>query len=279
MSALRRFEGRRALVTGASRGIGAATAERLAAEGAHVAITARTAERHAHLPGSLAETAERIRRLGRTPAIVVADLTDEDDRHRIVGDATDQLGGPIDVLVNNAAAAMYAPVLDLAAKRRRILFEANVLAPIDLAAQVVPGMTAAGHGWIVNLTSGAARHVDGPPFQMGPQGTTIATYGASKAALDRLTNALGAELDGTGIRVNAVQPRAAVISEGAEALVGGSVRPDQIESMEQVVEAVTALCDCRPEVTGQSFVSLDLLDAWALEVHALDGSHLGTDPG
>lgn len=257
-----RFAGRRALVTGASRGIGAAVAERLAAEGADVAITARTADHHPHLRGSLAETAERIGRHGRVAAVVIADLADEHDRRRIVPDAVGQLGGAVDILVNNAAAAMYAPVLDFPAKRRRILFEVNVLAPIDLATDVVPAMRAAGRGWIVNLTSGAASHASGPPFELGPQGTTIATYGASKAALSRLTNALGAELDGTGIRVNAVQPRAAVMSEGAEALVGTTLRPDQVESMAQMVDAVVALCDCAPEVTGQTFVSLDLLEAW-----------------
>jgi citronellol/citronellal dehydrogenase len=266
-----RFAGRRALVTGASRGIGAATAERLAAEGAHVAITARTAERHDHLSGSLAETAERIGRHGSKVATVVADLTDEADRHRIVAEAVDQLAGAIDILVNNAAAAMYAPVLGFPLKRRRILFEANVFAPIDLAAAVTPAMVQAGRGWIVNLTSGAARLADGPPFELGPQGTTIATYGASKAALNRLSNALAAELEGSGVRVNAVEPRAAVMSEGAAALVGDSIRADQIESMEEMVEAIVALCDCPADVTGRSFVSLDLLDAWNLEVRGLDG--------
>jgi citronellol/citronellal dehydrogenase len=266
-----RFAGRRALVTGASRGIGAATAERLAAEGADVAITARTAEQHGHLAGSLAETAARIGRYGTRVATVVADLTDDEDRQRIVPEAAWGLGGPIDILVNNAAAAMYAPVLDFPLKRRRILFEANVFAPIDLAAAVAPSMIESGAGWIVNLSSGAARSAKGPPFALGPQGTTIATYGASKAALSRLTNALGAELDGTGVRVNSVEPRAAVMSEGAAALVGGSVRTDQIETMEQMVEAVVALCDCAADVTGQAFVSLDLLAAWGIEVRGLDG--------
>jgi citronellol/citronellal dehydrogenase len=271
-----RFAGRRALVTGASRGIGAATAERLAAEGADVAITARTASEHQHLAGSLAETAARVSAHGRTAASVVADLTDPEDRRRIVPEAVEELGGPVDILVNNAAAAMYAPVLDFPLKRRRILFEANVFGPIDLAADVVAAMVEAGRGWIVNLTSGAARHSAGPPFDLGVQGTTIATYGASKAALLRLSNALGAELDGTGVRVNAVEPRAAVMSEGAEALVGTTVSPDLIESMEQMVEAVVALCDCPPEVTGQSFVSLDLLDDWQIDVRGLDGRPLPT---
>ncbi len=269
-----RFAGRRALVTGASRGIGAATAARLAAEGADVAITARTVDHHPHLPGSLAETADRLRRHGGRVVTVVADLVDEQDRARIVPEAVEGLGGPIDVLVNDAAAAMYAPVLDFPPRRRRILFEVNVFAPIDLAAAVVPAMVDAGEGWIVNLSSGAARPSTGPPFELGPQGSTIVTYGASKAALNRVTNGMAAELDGTGIRVNGVEPRAAVMTEGAAALVGDTVRADQIESLEQMVEAVVALCDCPAEVTGRSVVSLDLIDEWGLEVRGLDAGPL-----
>src|SRR4051794_1417381 len=118
----RRFAGRRALVTGASRGIGAAVAERLAAEGANVAITARTRTAHDHLAGSLQDTAARIGGYGTSIAMVVADLTDERDRLRIVPEAASALGGPIDILVNNAAAAIYQAVGEFALKRRRILF-------------------------------------------------------------------------------------------------------------------------------------------------------------
>jgi citronellol/citronellal dehydrogenase len=267
-----RFAGRRAVVTGASRGIGAGIAERLAAEGADVVITARTLDRHDHLAGSLRETAERLQGYGRTVAIVVADLTDPDDRARLVPEAADALGGPVEILVNNAAAAIYQPLVEFPLKRRRIVFEANVHAPLDLAQAVVPAMREAGEGWIVNVSSATARHWGGPPFELGSQGTTIALYGASKAALNRITNGLGAELDGTGIRVNTVEPRAAVLTEGADALVGETLRPDQIESLEEMVEAVVALCDCPAEVTGRVTVSLDLLADWALTVHELDGT-------
>jgi NAD(P)-dependent dehydrogenase (short-subunit alcohol dehydrogenase family) len=267
-----RFAGRRALVTGASRGIGAAIAERLAAEGADVAITARTKERHGHLAGSLDETAARLARYGTRVTPIVADLTDEDDRARIVPEAAAALAGPIEILVNNAAAAIYMPVLEFTTKRRRILFEANVHAPLDLAQAATPAMVEVGEGWIVNLSSATARHWHGPPYTLGAQGTTLTMYGASKAALNRMTNGLAAELYGTGVRVNTVEPRAAVLSEGADALVGGTLRPDQIESMEQMVEAVVALCDCAPDFTGRVCVSLDLIDEFGLTVHGLDGS-------
>jgi len=267
-----RFQGRRALVTGASRGIGAGIAERLAAEGADVVITARTVEKHDHLAGSLLETQARLQGYGTNVGIVAADLTDEVDRQRIVPEAVEALGGPIEILVNNAAAAIYMPMADFPLKRRRIIYEANVHAPLDLAQAVIPAMRDAKQGWIVNLSSGSAKHWDGPPFQLGSQGTTLTVYGSSKAALNRITNGLGAELYGTGIRVNTVEPRAAVLSEGANELVGGTLRPDQIESMEEMVEGVIALCDCAEDVTGRVTVSLDLIADWGLTVHGLDGS-------
>ena len=272
-----RLAGKRALVTGASRGIGAAVAERLGAEGASVAIVARTLEAHDRLPGSLAETRTRIESHGTRAAVVVADLTDADQRAGVVPRAAEALGGPIDILVNNAAAAIYSEVATMPLKRRRLMFEANVHAPLDLAQAVIPSMVDAGAGWIVNLTSGSADPWDGPPFELGVTGSTITVYGASKAALRRLSNGLAAELHGSGIRVNAVEPRAAVMSEGAEELVGGKLREDQIETMEHMVEGVVALCDCPEDMTGRTWVSGDIVTELGLAVHALDGTPVPPD--
>lgn len=271
---LRRFVGRRAIVTGASRGIGAGVAERLAAEGASVALVARTSEPTERIAGSLSETAEHLADYGTTVAVVVADLTDEHDRAGVVPAAAEALGGPIEVLVNNAAAAVYAPLAEMPLRRRRLMFEANVHAPLDLAQAVIPAMAAAREGWIVNLTSRAARHWSGPPFDLGVTGTTIAEYGASKAALDRLSNGLGAELLDVGIRVNAIAPRGAVMSEGADALVGGRIDPVKIESLEHMVEAVVALCCCGPEVTGWTTISHDVLAKGSFDVRGLDAAPL-----
>ncbi|MBP1050855.1 SDR family NAD(P)-dependent oxidoreductase [Rhodococcus qingshengii] len=274
----RRFDGRRALVTGSSRGIGAGVAERLAAEGADVALVARTLGTHATLPGSLEETAARIAKYGTKVEIVVADLTDEQQRDTVVPLAIEKLGGTIDILVNNAAAAIYQPLSDYPLRRRRLMFEANVHAPLDLMQAVVPGMVANGHGWIVNVSSGTVKPWHGPPFTWVEPGTAMTVYGASKAALNRMSNGMGVELYGQGVRVNTVQPRAAVLSEGARVLVGETIRPDQVESMEEMVEAVTALCDCDTEFTARSSVSLDLIDEWSLTVRGLDGAALPENP-
>ncbi len=267
----KRFAGRRVLVTGASRGIGAGIAQRLAAEGADVAITARTLGEGATLPGSLELTAARMAEYAGKVVVIVADLINDDDRARIVSEAEAGLGGPVEILINNAAAAIYQPLAEFSLRRRRLIFDANVHAPLDLAQAVIPSMRAVGQGWIVNVSSATARPTPGPPFDTGPHGATLAMYGASKAALNRMTNGLAVELYGSGIRVNTIEPRAAVLTEGADALVGSTLRADQIESLEEMVEGVLALCDCGPDVTGQIAVSLDLISSLDLEVRALDG--------
>ena len=272
----KRFGGRVVLVTGASRGIGAAAASRLAAEGADVAIVARTLDHHPTLPGSLTDTAGRIRSFGVRAAVVVADLTDPDDRARIVDEAVDALG-PIDVLVNNAAASIGGSILDFPAKRVRLSMEANVVAPLELAQLVVPGMVERGEGWIVNLSSATANLHGGAPYDVTESSRMLAVYGASKAALNRITDGLAVQLHGTGVRVNTVQPRAAVLSEGAAAIAGARLRPDQVESMEAMVEGLIALCDCGPDHTGHVEDSLGIIQRLGLVVQHLDAS--GPFPG
>jgi NAD(P)-dependent dehydrogenase (short-subunit alcohol dehydrogenase family) len=271
-----RFRGRNAIVTGASRGIGAALAQRLAAEGASVVIAARTLDRHDHLAGSLNETVARCRAYGTTVEAVVADLADADSRATIVPRALEVLDGRVDILVNNGAAAVYQSTLDYPLRRRRMMFEVNVEAPIDLAQAVLPGMIERGEGWIVNLSSATARLAPGPPYRSGGVNGVIGVYGATKAALNRITHAFAVELQGTGVRINTIEPRAAVMSEGAEVLVGDIVGPEAIEPMETMVEATLALCDCPPERTGGLHVSLDLLAELGITARALDGREVAS---
>ena len=267
-----RFAGRRVVVTGSSRGIGAGVAERMAAEGADVVLTARTLEQHDHLQGSLKETAARLERYGTRVGIVVADLVDEADRARVIPEAAEFLGGHVEILVNNAAASIQKPLEGFSVKRRNIMFEANANAPLDLSLAVMPAMRDAGEGWIVNVSSDSSKLWPGPPAEFSPTAINISAYGASKAALNRLSNGLAMELYGTGIRINTVQPRAAVLSEGAAELVGSMLRPDQIESMQAMVEGAVFLCDCPADFTGQITVSLDNIEKFGLTVHNLDGT-------
>jgi short-subunit dehydrogenase len=266
-----RFAGVNAVVTGASRGIGAAVAERLAAEGANVAITARTVDKHDHLAGSLHDTLNRCREYGTTIAVIPADLADADDRAGIVPAAEAQLGGPVGVLVNNAAAGIHQLSAEIPLRRRRVMFEVNFHAPIDLAQAVIPGMRSRGEGWIVNLSSGGARLTAGPPFPTSVLGTTNGTYASTKAALNRYTNVLGIELYGTGVRVNTVEPADPVATEGAIAHLGDGIDADRYEPVEVMVEGVLALCDCPPERTGGVYEDQPLLRHLGVEIRTLDG--------
>jgi citronellol/citronellal dehydrogenase len=266
-----RFAGRRALITGASRGIGAGIAQRLAAEGADVALVARTLDPRGELPGSLRETAAVCSGFGVRVATIVADLAEEDDRLCIVPRAVDALGGSVDILVNNAVAAVAEPIDRVTPQQQRMAYECNVIAPLDLAQDVIDGMRASGAGWIVNLTSAGARLHEGPPFYLGPQGSTMELYGTTKAALNRITSGLAGDLHGTGIRVNAVGPRVAVMSEGFAAIIGDQLPAELFESVEEIVEAVVALCDCPADFTGRIAESLALISELKLTVRGLDG--------
>lgn len=273
MAETRRLASRRAIITGASRGIGAGAAQRIAAEGASVALVARTLDEHPTLPGSLNETAQKCRQLGAEVALIVADLTDDSERARVVPAAVEALGGPIDILVNNAAGAIYQPMEDYPLKRRRLMVELNVHCPVDLAQAVMPAMKQRGEGWIVNLSSATANHPQGPPYDLGGVRGVYGYYGATKAMLNRVTTAMASEVHGTGIRINTIEPAAAVMSEGADKIVGHMLSEDQIESMEAMCEAILWLCDCGADHTGEIESSLSLLEREGVTPMSLDGAH------
>jgi citronellol/citronellal dehydrogenase len=174
--------------------------------------------------------------------------------------------------VNNAAAGVYGSLVDYPLRRRRVMFEVNVHAPIDLAQAAIPGMRRCGEGWIVNVSSGSARLAAGPPFRREGLALVNGVYGATKAALNRLTNALAVELYGTGIRVNTVEPQAAVPTEGALAHLGDTIRDIPVEPMESMVEATLYLCRCPQDHTGRIDVSRDLLATTGTKVMTLDGT-------
>ena len=264
------LRGKTIVITGASRGIGAAVAQRFAAEGADIAITARTLENHPTLPGSLNETADHCRQYGGHVEVIQADLANETSRTAIIPTAIEALGS-VNILINNAAAAIYKSLETYTLKHRRLMTEINVQAPLDLTQQVLPTMINNGQGWVVNLSSASKKHPPGPPYDLGGVRGVYGFYGATKAMLDRTTSALASELHGTGIRINTVEPKAAVLSEGADVVVGKMLKPDQIESMEAMVESILYLATCEPDHTGKNEVSLDVIAHNNLTVMSLDG--------
>ena len=177
--------GRTALVTGASRGIGAAIAVALDRAGARVALAGRDRDALAHVAAGLEHA----------PVVFTADLEAADAAGQLAADALAALG-TVDVLVNNAATAARLPTTELDAELIDRLYAVNVRAPLLLIAALIPPMTEAGRGSIVNLSSVSS--LVGTPRR--------AAYAASKGALDAATRSLAMELGAAGIRVNAVAP-------------------------------------------------------------------------
>lgn len=263
------LDGRVALVTGASRGIGAAIAKRFGAEGARVAITARTLEQHDHLAGSLLETAEFIETRGGRAVPIAGDLADSTCLEGLVRQAESELG-PIDVLVNNAAAAFYLPFTETSEKRFRVANDINFFAPWRLSQLVVPGMRERGEGWILNISSATSFW---PKYPFRDFDAQSILYGSTKAALERFTAGLAAAVSKDGVWVNSMAPVGAVPTEGTEAL---GVVPDEAlaeaESREAMAEAALALCVTRdPKLTGRITFCTPLIEELGRKVYTVDG--------
>lgn len=180
--------GKRALVTGGSRGIGAAIAVALAEKGADVAITyERSAERTAAL-------VEAIEAKGGKAVAIQADSADPAAIQRSVDEAVEKLGG-LDILVNNAAIARYSPIAEYPVEDIDAQLAVNIRGPILASKAAIPHLPAGGR--IINIGSAGAERIVGSP------GTV---YFMTKSAIQSLTRGLAQELGPRDITVNTVQP-------------------------------------------------------------------------
>jgi citronellol/citronellal dehydrogenase len=252
------LDGKIAVVTGASRGIGAEIARRFAVEGATVAVTARTTEPgQSPFEGTLGETVEVIEQAGGRARAFAADLSRPEDRERLVDEVQRALGDP-DILVNNAAVTFLLPLATFPRRRLDVMFEVQVAAPMDLAQRFLPGMQKRRSGWILNISSGASRHPV-PPYRDGQSPFTV--YGMCKAALERFTTGLACEVQRDGVAVNALSPTGLVPTAGTSAHNLEEKAPEVVlEAPEVMAEAALELCSVDPaEVTGRLVYSQSLL--------------------
>jgi NAD(P)-dependent dehydrogenase (short-subunit alcohol dehydrogenase family) len=183
--------GRKAVVTGASRGLGKAFATALAQAGADVAVVARTESDIAAAATGIAKAT------GRKIVPITADVTQRADVERMIAEAADGLGG-VDILVNNAGVCFHRPAFEVPDEEWRQVFDVNVYGLWVASTEAARRMATAGGGAIVNVGSISSIIVNRPQWQPA--------YNASKAAVHQLTKSLAAEWAPHGIRVNALAP-------------------------------------------------------------------------
>lgn len=274
-----RLDGQVALVTGASRGIGAHVATHLASLGAAVVCAARTIAEgdNPHLEGSLASTIETIREAGGQATAVAVDLSDEASCRTLVETSNTAFDRPVDILVNNAAVGFFGPAVELPLKRWRISWEVTVTAPLLLSQLVLPAMLERGAGRIVNLTSESAVGPGRGPYPEGHEPVGDTAYGAQKAAVERFTQGLAEEVVGRGVGVAAIAPSQIVPTPGAvfNGIITGPDDP-RAEPPDHLAEAIALLVTLPlDEVAGRVVYSQQLLT----EYQRLEGgSGRGVDP-
>jgi NAD(P)-dependent dehydrogenase (short-subunit alcohol dehydrogenase family) len=231
--------GERALVTGATSGIGRAVAVQLARVGAEVLVHGRNAERGT-------QAVEEITAAGGKASFVAADLADAGDVRWLASEV-----GEIDILINNAGISAFGPTAEFDPAVFDTMFASNVRAPFFLVAALAPGMADRGHGSIINLSSmaGGVGLVGG------------AAYGATKASLEAMTRAWAAEYSASGVRVNAIAPGPVntPTPSGPEfiAALGETTPMHRASEPEEIAEVIAFLASPRASYITGTTVAVD----------------------
>jgi NAD(P)-dependent dehydrogenase (short-subunit alcohol dehydrogenase family) len=234
----RNLQDQKALVTGATSGLGRAMALQLARYGAEVIVHGRDTARGA-------ETVDAIIAGGGRARFVAADLSNPADLRRLIEDI-----GDVDILVNNAGFSWFGATADLEIDTFDALFASNVRAAYFLVAAFAPGMVARSKGCIINVSSMAG--------QIGLAGT--AAYGATKAALSSMTRSWAAEFSPSGVRVNAIAP-GPVYTAGATperiAGLGSTTLLGRAANVEEIAEVVGFLASPQASYITGAIVAVD----------------------
>ena len=242
-----KLEGKVAIVTGGSRGIGKQICKTFAKEGAAVVIVARTEKPGGKLPGTIHQTAEEIRAFGGRALPVRTDITIDDDVERMVRTTLEEFGR-IDILVNDAAANFNAMVADLSVKRWDLMMRVNLRGTFICTKAVLPTMMARRSGNIIAMTSIAAKR-GAPPGEV--------CYSITKAGIEIFCWGLASEVKEYNIAVNDLYPTGGVATDGFKEVFKHRDLGDDILSRmktpEQIAEAALWIAQQNAETfTGRS---------------------------
>ena len=208
-----------AIVTGASRGIGKAMALGLAGEGAAVIVAARTETERGSAPGTIHATVAEIQAQGGRALAVSCNVREEDSIQQMVQKTLDAWGR-IDILINNAGVGSYRSFMESTVKEWDLVMDINLRAPFICCKAVVPSMIEQGGGSIINISSHAATHIFSSTVEADREADMALmgqAYGSAKAAVERFSWGLAAELGRYNIAVNVLKPLRPVLTEGFQA--------------------------------------------------------------
>ena len=261
-----KLDGRVAIITGASRGIGSEIARLFASEGGSIICAARTLREGDHpLEGSLEKTVGEIREAGGEATPVAVNISIPEDCEQLIR-ATRDTYGPVDVLVNNAALTYYYPIKDFPVNRWMRSWAVNFHAPFLLSKLALEDMIPRGSGSIVNISSGSAVGPGRGPYSDTSADGGGACYGAEKAALERFTQGLAIEVYQDGVSVTSLAPSQVVATPGTvfHKLVTGMDDPRSEKPDLMARAALLLATEPLDRVTGRVTYSQQILKEFGL---------------
>ncbi len=250
-------------MSGGSRGIGLAIAERLARDGAKVALMAKTDEPHPRLPGTIHTAAEAIVAAGGEALPIVGDIRDADAVTAAVAATVERWGG-IDTVINNASAINLAPMASLDVKRYDLMLDINARGTFVVTRACLEHVRAAG-GHVLTLS---------PPLSLDPRWLNgHSAYTLSKFGMTMLT--LGLAADEPAIHANCLWPRTLIATAAVQNLLGGEAAMAVARTPEIVADAAAAIL--AGDASGRVFIDDQVLEGDLSRYAAVDGADLQLD--
>jgi citronellol/citronellal dehydrogenase len=244
------LSGRTMFMSGGSRGIGLAIAERVARDGANVALLAKTDQPHPKLPGTIHTAAEAIERAGGQALAIVGDVRDADQVQDAVQRTVERFGG-VDIVVNNASAINLAGIAELDVKRFDLMQQINARGTFLCIKAALPHLKRSDHGHILTLS---------PPLDPDPRWLAHAGYTLSKYGMTMVTLGAAVELAQDGVAANCLWPRTTIATAAVRNVLGGDELAERSRTPAIVADAAHVILSAPPGGrTGQVLIDDEVL--------------------